>query len=157
MTSPQRRGRRIAMTPREVDEFLATERTCRVGTAGPRGPHVVPLWFYWDGDAMWLNSVVRSQRWADLQRDNRVAIVVDAGIEYRELRGVEIHGRAEPVGEVPRTGRPDPETEEPEIGFHRKYRDPSQPIPYDGKHAFLRVAPDRLTSWDFRKLPVSTT
>jgi hypothetical protein len=33
MTEPtrQRRGRVIALTAAEVDEFLATERTCRVG------------------------------------------------------------------------------------------------------------------------------
>jgi nitroimidazol reductase NimA-like FMN-containing flavoprotein (pyridoxamine 5'-phosphate oxidase superfamily) len=30
----QRRGRAIAMTAAEVDEFLATERTCRVATVG---------------------------------------------------------------------------------------------------------------------------
>jgi len=41
----QRRGRAIAMTAAEVDEFLATERTCRVATSGKDGrPHVVPLW-----------------------------------------------------------------------------------------------------------------
>ena len=31
----QRRGRRIAMSPAEVDAFLREERTCRVGTIGP--------------------------------------------------------------------------------------------------------------------------
>ena len=30
----QRRGRAIAMTAAEVDEFLTAERTCRVATAG---------------------------------------------------------------------------------------------------------------------------
>jgi hypothetical protein len=56
----QRRGRAIAMTAAEVDEFLADERTCRVATAGKDGrPHVVPLWFVWDGTALWLSSVVR--------------------------------------------------------------------------------------------------
>jgi len=52
MTEPmrQRRGRAIAMTGAEVDEFLATERTCRVATARRDGrPHVAPLWFVWDG------------------------------------------------------------------------------------------------------------
>ena len=49
-TAPQRRGRRIAMTPEECNAFLSTERTCRVGTVGANGlPHVSPLWFVWDG------------------------------------------------------------------------------------------------------------
>jgi hypothetical protein len=149
----QRRGRSIAMDRAEVDEFLAGERTCRVASAGGDGaPHVVPLWFVWDGAALWLNSLVRSQRWTDLSRDPRVAVVVDAGEEFAELRGVEIRGRALPVGEVPRGTGGVPELEEPEALFARKYAgtDTFQP---DGRHAWLRVLPDRLLSWDFRKNP----
>ena len=97
------------MTAAEVDEFLAAERTCRVATSGKDGrPHVAPLWFAWDGTALWLTSVVRSQRWTDLMRDPRVAVVVDAGVEYTELRGVELSGEVVPVGDVPRTATPDP-------------------------------------------------
>jgi nitroimidazol reductase NimA-like FMN-containing flavoprotein (pyridoxamine 5'-phosphate oxidase superfamily) len=95
------------MSPEEVDTFLAEQRTCRVATVGGDGaPHVTPLWFVWDGVALWLTSVVRSQRWTDLQRDGRIAVVVDAGDDFMELRGVELRGTAEQVGEVPRTGEP---------------------------------------------------
>jgi hypothetical protein len=150
--SEQRRGRRIAMSDGEVDHFLGEQRTCRVATISASGPHVAPMWFFWDGSALWLNSVVTSQRWTDLQRDPRVAIVIDDGHDFGELRGVEIKGEALRVGEAPRTGTPDPVLEVPELGFHRKYRDPSRPIPYDGKHAWLRVIPRKITSWDFRKI-----
>src|SRR5215472_7542712 len=102
----QRRGRAIAMTAAEVDEFLAAERTCRVATVSKDGrPHVAPLWFVWDGTSLWLSSVVRSQRWTDLMRDPRVAVVIDAGVEYMELRGVELSGEVVPVGDIPRAGR----------------------------------------------------
>lgn len=148
----QTRGRRIAMTPTEVDAFLTAQRTCRVATVGRTGPHVTPMWFFWDGAALWLNSVVASRRWTDLARDPRVAVVVDDGDEYRRLRGVEITGEARPVGEVPRSGTPDPALERPELGFHRKYRDASTPVPHDGRHAWLRVEPRKTASWDFRKI-----
>lgn len=88
------------MTDAERDAFLAAERTCRVATSGPDGPHATPLWFVWHDQALWLYSIVRSRRWADLQRDPRVGVVVDTGVDYLELRGVEISGRAEVVGEV---------------------------------------------------------
>ena len=98
----QRRGGKIAMDVEERDSFLASERTCRVATVGLDGaPHVTPLWFVWDGSALWLTSIVRSQRWTDLQREPRIGVVVDAGTDFMELRGVEIRGVAEPVGEVP--------------------------------------------------------
>jgi hypothetical protein len=146
----QRRGRRIAMTPEEVDAFLAEQRTCRVATVGPNGPHATPLWYAWHGGALWLTSVVRSQRWADLQRDPRVAAVVDAGTSYDELRGVELRGRVEVVGEVPRTGEPVPELEGPEQLMADRYMGGT--FVHDGRHAWLRLVPDKITSWDFRKL-----
>jgi Pyridoxamine 5'-phosphate oxidase len=148
----QRRGRAIAMTVAEVDAFLSTERTCRVATAGRDGrPHVAPLWFVWDGTSLWLNSIVRSQRWTDLERDPRVAVVVDAGVEFSELRGVELSGTVAPVGDIPRTATPDPDLAAPELLFARKYTGREEFTP-DGRHAWLRLTPEKLVSWDFRKL-----
>ena len=146
----QRRARAIAMTPDEVDAFLLAERTCRVATVGTNGPHATPLWFAWHGGALWLTSVVRSQRWADLDEDPRIAVVVDAGEAYGELRGVELRGTVEVVGEVPRTGEPVPELDGPEQAFADRYTGGS--VVRDGRHAWLRVVPDKVTSWDFRKL-----
>jgi len=84
----QRRGRKIAMTPEELDAYLGTQRTCTVATVSHDGPHVTALWFVWDGECVWLYSITRSQRWTDLQRDPRVALLVEAGVEYNELQGV---------------------------------------------------------------------
>lgn len=148
----QRRSRRIAMTAEEIDAYLRTQHTCRVATVGGDGaPHVSPLWFAWDGTALWLNSVVRSQRWANLVRDPRVSIVVDSGEAYLELRGVELIGAAEVVGEVPRTNEPDPAVAEPERLFGQKYTGGA--FVADGYHAWMRVVPDKIVSWDFRKIP----
>jgi hypothetical protein len=147
----QRRARKIAMTPEEVDAFLAGQRTCRVATTGPDGPHVTPLWFVWHGGALWLTSLSRSQRWTDLLRDPRVAVVVDTGEGYDELRGVELRGRVEVVGEVPRTGEPAPELEGPEQAFADRYSGGT--ILRDGRHGWLRLVPEKITSWDFRKIP----
>jgi Pyridoxamine 5'-phosphate oxidase len=150
----QRRGRKIAMTADEIDAFLSEQRTCRVATTGPDGPHVTPLWFVWHGGALWLTSLSRSQRWTDLQRDPRVAVVVDAGEEYGELRGVELRGRVEVVGEVPRTGEPVPELDGPEQAFADRYTGGT--IVRDGRHGWLRLTPEKITSWDFRKIPAAS-
>jgi hypothetical protein len=139
------------MTPEELDEFLAAERTCRVATVGKDGPHATPLWFGWQGGYLWLYSIVRSQRWADLQRDPRIGVVVDAGVEYGELRGVEITGSVEVVGDVPRTGEPDDELADIELLFARKYMGGEQMF-HDGRHGWLRLKPTKISSWDFRKL-----
>ncbi|NBM16429.1 pyridoxamine 5'-phosphate oxidase family protein [Streptomyces sp. GC420] len=148
----QRRGRRIMMTPGELDAFLTEQRTCRVATVAEDGrPHVSPLWFVWDGGSLWLYSVVRSRRWADLLRDPRISVVVDAGEEYGELRGAELSGRVERVGETPRTGEPCPGLREPERLFAAKNFGMDE-MPHDGRHAWLRLSPDAVVTWDFRKL-----
>ena len=155
MPEEQRRGRRIAMTPDELDAFLASEHTCRVATVGADGrPHNVPLWFAWDGEALWRNSIVKSQRWTDIVRDPRTSIVIDAGIAYGELRGVELLGRLEPVGEAPRTDTPDPQLADAERRYAEKYAGGPTFRP-DGRHAWLRLRPEKIVSWDFRKMPAS--
>jgi Pyridoxamine 5'-phosphate oxidase len=150
----QRRGQRIAMTAPEIDAFLGTERTCRVASVGADGaPHTSALWFVWDGEALWLNSIVKSQRWTNLLRDARVSVLVDAGEDYMELRGVELIGRVEPVGDVPRSAAPEPAVEVPERLFGEKYAGGAF-VP-DGRHAWLRLVPEKIVSWDFRKLNAS--
>lgn len=152
MATAQRRGRRIMMTPAELDAFLAGQRTCRVATVSADGaPHVSALWYCWDGQALWLYSLVRSRRWADLRHDPRVAVVVDDGVEYGELRGAELTGQVESVGEAPRTGEPCPELDTPERLFADKNFD-LEAMPHDGRHAWLRLTPERIVSWDFRKI-----
>ena len=146
----QRRARAIAMAPDEVDAFLAEQKTCRVATVGPSGPHATPLWYAWHGGSLWLTSLARSQRWADLERDPRIAVVVDAGQDYGELRGVELRGRVEIVGEVPRTGEPNPELDGPEQAFADRYSGGT--MVHDGRHGWLRLTPEKITSWDFRKI-----
>jgi len=142
------------MNAAELDAFLAEERSCRLATLGAGGPHVSPVWFVWDSTALWIYSLTRSQRWTDIVRDPRVAAVIDAGHEYAELRGVEIEGEAEVVGPVPRTGHEDPPP--PELATTErlmavKYHH-GRELAHDGRHAWLRITPRKIMSWDFPKL-----
>ena len=139
------------MSEAERDSFLAEQRTCRMATVGSDGqPHTSALWFVWDGSAVWINSLTRSQRYFDLQGEPRISLVVDGGDVFGELRGVCIEGTTETVGEAPRTGEPVPELDEPERAFARKYMGIDD-FPKDGRHAWVKVTPSKITSWDFRK------
>ncbi|MEU8542279.1 pyridoxamine 5'-phosphate oxidase family protein [Streptomyces sp. NPDC048717] len=152
MATEQRRGRRIMMTPGEIDSYLVRQRTCRVATVSADGrPHAGALWFVWDGTSLWLYSLTRSRRWADLRANPRIAVVVDDGEEYGELRGVELSGTVEFVGEAPRTGEPHPGLDIPERLFAAKNFG-LDTMPHDGRHAWLRLTPSAVVSWDFRKL-----
>jgi hypothetical protein len=148
----QRKGRAIAMADEERDAFLRAQPVCRVATVGPDGrPHTSALWFAWDGTALWLNSLVRSRRWADIDRDPRVSVIIDeGGADFLSLRGVEMQGDAQIIGEVPRQGEPHDDLATPERLFGDKYA--GGQFRYDGRHAWLRLTPDKAVSWDFSKL-----
>jgi Pyridoxamine 5'-phosphate oxidase len=152
----QKRGRRIALTPDERDAYLREQRTCRVGSTGPDGkPHVSALWYVWDGTALWLYSLSKSQRWANLMRSPQVSVLIDSGEGFAELKGVELVGTVEVVGEVPRTAAPNAELDEPERLFAHKYAGGA--FAPDGGHAWLRLVPDKILSWDFAKIAAART
>ncbi len=67
------------------------------------------------------------------------------------MRGVELSGRVEFVGEVPRTGELCAELGGPETLFAHKCFGIGE-MPHDGLHAWVRLTPAQTVSWDFRKL-----
>lgn len=153
----QRRGLKIAMSAAEVDAFLEQERICRVSTLARDGtPRSNPLWFVWHDRCLWLYSLVRTQRWTNIERNPHVSALIDGGHDYGELRGVELIGKVTVVGSVPRTGGPDPDLQIPERRFFQKYFDRDEPV-HDGRHAWLRLDPERVLSWDFRKMARSAS
>ncbi len=91
-------GRRdqIKLTPVEQLELLDEERIVVCTTNGPRGwPHSMPLWYtVRDGD-IWVWTFAKSQKVKNLERDRRCTLLVEAGVEYGELRGIQIESEAE--------------------------------------------------------------
>ena len=91
-------------------------------------------------------AVFRRQEPAlDIGSDRRVAILVDAGDAYGELRGAELRGAVDIVGEVPRTGTPDARLTEPERVYAGKYNG-SGAMHHTGHHAWMRLVPNKITS-----------
>jgi PPOX class probable F420-dependent enzyme len=83
------RREQIKMTPDDVRAFLAEERTVICATNGTDGfAHLMPLWFVVRDDELWSWTFAKSQKVRNLERDPRATLQVEAGSEYRELRGV---------------------------------------------------------------------
>ena len=137
----------LRLSEADLDELLRTERTMRAGTVSPDGsPHVVPLWFVWDGTAIWINNLRKSRRSRDLAAGSPVALCIDTGEQYFDLRGAVLYGKPE------RVDGNDPALEGVRKGFGEKYFGGME-IPDTKSHFWLKVVPDRIVSWDFRKIP----
>ncbi|MET9555071.1 pyridoxamine 5'-phosphate oxidase family protein [Streptomyces sp. NPDC006645] len=68
-------GRRTAERVRETLARLVAERDLWVSTAHPEhGPHQVPLWFLWDGRAVWMCTGAASVTARNVREEPRVRL-----------------------------------------------------------------------------------
>lgn len=138
----------ISLTPGELEEYLATQRTTRVATAAADGtPHVVPLWFVWIDGVMFLNSTLGNVTTDNILESGKATAVMDDGETYDALRGVVVTARAVRADDDPRIA-------EAERTWSEKYLG-GNPVPYRAwkNRAWFRLDPERIASWDFRKIP----
>ncbi len=84
------------LNTKEIDDFLRQPWGARLACIRPNGtPHVVPLWYEWDGRFFWL-AASPGAYWQTYVRENgRVSLTIDE--PWLPLRRVLIVGQAEPV------------------------------------------------------------
>ena len=85
----------IEISP-EAQEFLARPLLGRLATASPDGqPHVVPVWFLYAEDAIWISSFQSTRKIIDLEGNPKCALVVDIEQRQGAISAVTIEGQAE--------------------------------------------------------------
>jgi nitroimidazol reductase NimA-like FMN-containing flavoprotein (pyridoxamine 5'-phosphate oxidase superfamily) len=138
----------VSLSPEELDAYLADQRTARVATVGPGDiPHVVPLWFVWVDGYLFVNTTRGNRTVRNLAHNPKAAATIDDGESYATLRGTVL------VGEM-RDADDDPRLDEVVAAFARKYFGGNQPHFTAWRNRFfLKLEPDRISSWDFRKIP----
>jgi PPOX class probable F420-dependent enzyme len=93
----------VKLTDQEVDELLADNLKVQVASIGPDGvPHLSTLFYIVRDGRIVFWTYGRSQKIKNLERDPRVSVLVEDGVDYFELRGVSITGKAELVTEESR-------------------------------------------------------
>lgn len=152
----------IVMTPVEVADFLARSRTATVASIGPDGvPHLVAMWYGIIGDAVYIETKAKSQKAVNLRRDPRMVFMVEAGTSYDTLRGVSLEGSCEIIEE----SDGDEYWAAARSVYERytgPYTDEARPL-LDfmmHKRVVAKLVPQRVRSWDHRKLgldPLGTT
>ena len=86
----------VKMTVEECDAFIDQQKSLQVATINADGtPHLTTLWFdVVDGELVFM-TFTKSQKIRNLQRDPRIACLLEDGTVYEKLRGVQINGIAE--------------------------------------------------------------
>jgi len=105
-------------------------------------------YFARDG-AFYMTSYGKAQKVVNIRRNPRVALMIEAGDDYAELRGVMIRGRCEILeGEA-----------SVRAAFEARAGAQASPSPVQPgaaasapKRVVLKVVPEKIISWDHRKL-----
>ena len=148
-----------SMSPDEIDEYLASQRTIIVTTLRPDGSPVAhPLWFVKHGKSVYVDTRANSLKHKNILNDPRVCAVVESGESYFELRGVRIEGACQPVSDEEEILRVQAALEEKDraLGsgtselpdWFSKSRNQRRSR---GDRVMLRIPMERVYSWDFAK------
>jgi PPOX class probable F420-dependent enzyme len=143
----------IRMTDDEVEAFLLGGRRVHVATLDAGGQiDVVPMsYLFWSERlALWTDPA--SQKIRNLRRNPHVACLVEAGDRFEDFRAVQLRGRAELIDDL------ESSRQAGELLFARYA---SEPLTDEARSAVAGLAPDRVVvvihpdrvvSWDHRKL-----
>lgn len=74
----------------------------RLATANPRTlqPHVVPVWFLWDGASLWISAFSSTRKAKDILKNKNIAVLIEPK-EPGKLQAVLMEGPCELI-EQPR-------------------------------------------------------
>ena len=146
----------ITMEDAEVDAFLRSNKTMILVSNGHNGhPHPMPMWFgIEDGGTIVMTTFRKSQKVNNIRNDPRVTLLVEAGLEYNELKSVMIYANAEVIDDLTETtnvmlglakGRGEVSDAQMEAARANMEKTAT-------KRVVLRMTPTTVVSWDHSKL-----
>ena len=150
------RRHKIRLSDEEISDFLKSSRTMILVSNGKNGyPHPMPMWFAVEDDnTVYMTTFRKSQKIKNLKEDPRVALLVEAGDSYQELKSLLIYTDVEIIDDIDVTtdvmfkmslqrGDVTEEQEDAATLGLRKSAD---------KRVVLKFTPGKIVSWDHSKL-----
>jgi PPOX class probable F420-dependent enzyme len=132
-----------------VNEFLEEAHLARLATCNPNTlqPHVVPVWYEWDGESIWISSFRSTRKVHEIEQNPRISLVIDTPSEDNQAPGVVFEGTAELITD-PALGV------ERGTRIYKRYLGPQgvlEPEPqswlHDPEHLLIRLNPQRVYVW----------
>ena len=147
---PSNRRQQIQLTPDEQAAFFRERKKAALATIDKDGfPHVVAMNYFVRDGAFYMTSYGKAQKVVNVRRNPRVALMIESGDTYPELRGVMIRGHCE-ILEGDEAVR---------AAFEARQEAQANPSPVQPgavasapKRVVLKIVPEKVVSWDHRKL-----
>lgn len=142
----------IVMTDDEIAEFVARSRTGTMATIGAHAqPHLVAMWYGVIDGEIWVETKVKSQKVVNIRRNPRVSFMIEDGMTYDSLRGVSFEGTAEIHDDPDTIFAVGVSVWERYNGPYTEDLKPAVDMMMN-KRVAVRIAANRVRSWDHRKL-----
>ena len=138
----------IRLTPEEQAAFLRANRKCALATLDGDGfPHIVAMNFCVRDGAFWMTSYGKAQKVVNIRRDPKVALMVETGGKYAELKGIMVRGLCEIIEGAAAVNRV----------FAWMAEDRGEPRSPGSaasapKRIVLKITPAKIVTWDHGKL-----
>lgn len=133
-----------------IESVLAEPVLARLATTNSKTlqPHVVPVWFAWDGESVWISSFVSTRKIRELKNNPRGAVLIESKHEGGKLQAVLLEGTVELVTE------PRQLVSEIASRIYIRYLGPEgvrDPEPQswlnDPENLLIKLTPKRVMSW----------
>ena len=147
---PTNRRRQIQLSADEQAAFFREHKKAALATIDKDGfPHVVAMNYFAKDGAFYMTSYGKAQKVVNVRRNPKVALMMETGDAYAELRGVMIRGHCEILeGEAA-----------VKAAFESRAGAQADPSPVQPgavasapKRVVLKIVPQKVVSWDHRKL-----
>ncbi len=134
---------------KEMDAFLDKAHLARMATADPHTlqPHVVPVWYGWDGESLWISAFRSTRKVRELVKNPLISVVIDVD-QGEGIRAVLLEGKAELFTE------PRERMEELTAWIYERYLGPEgvkaadpQSWIKDPEALLIKLKPSRVKSW----------
>ena len=144
------RRQQIQLSPGEQAAFFRERKKAALATIDKDGfPHVVAMNYFARDGAFYMTSYGKAQKVVNVRRNPKVALMVEAGDAYAELRGVMIRGHCEILEDLDAV----------KAAFESRAEAQADPSPVQPgavasapKRVVLKIVPETIVSWDHRKL-----
>jgi len=142
--------RQIRLTPTEQAAFLQEGHKAALATLDKDGfPHVVAMGFLAKDDVIYMTSYGKAQKVLNIRRNPKVGVMIEAGKNYGDFRGLMIRGHCDIVEDPKLVAGIIQELQANQSG---RSEAPREAIASAPKRVILKITPEKVASWDHTKL-----
>jgi PPOX class probable F420-dependent enzyme len=132
-----------------VKAFLKRPILARLATCNPHTlrPHVVPVWFEWDGQAIWISAFLSTRKVRELQANPQASVIVDLAGDDGSAPAVLFEGPVELITDPQTVVERSTNLYTRYLGVDGVLAPEPQSWMHDPENLIIKLTPHRVYAW----------